>query len=74
MSESIVCLLDILGYSKLVDKYHPYDDYIKLYEENFNLTLSMMDRLKSNSYSKNPIYNNKKKLIKYIKLLILLTL
>ena len=70
MKKSIVCLLDILGYKKLVNKPHRSKEYIEQFNKVFNQSLSMIDGLKSNLYSKSS-YNieKKQKLIKDIRVL-----
>jgi len=70
MNDSIVCFLDILGYSKLVNKYHSDDKFIKDYEYIFDKSLLMIEELKKDLYSKDPSYNESKhKVINDIRLL-----
>jgi len=60
MGESIVCLLDILGYSELVKKFGTDDKFIEFYENIINKSLSLKDRL-YNSFSNDTDYTEKKK-------------
>ncbi|MFA5838999.1 MAG: hypothetical protein WC849_03625 [Candidatus Paceibacterota bacterium] len=60
MNQSIVCCLDVLGYSDLVKNKHSDDEYIKKYEDVLNKSLSILNKLKSNSSSKDSSYNEEK--------------